>query len=100
MQQVRWQGISGEILEEELIPMGYKNGAFEKIEHKDMSEILLDIWSSSQGNPEGMKDDEAHNIAKKIAPSLEKIMQDDVSINKSPSSIFTFSACRNSSVTN
>lgn len=96
LQQVRWQGISGQLLEEELIPLAYKNGTFQRIQHNEISEVLLIPWSSSQSSQQGQKDNDAINIAKKISPSLEKIIKDEVSIDKMPSSVFTFAACRNS----
>jgi superfamily II DNA or RNA helicase len=95
LHQVRWQGISGEILEEELVPVYYKMQKYERLDHKAFADILLKPWTKELSN-EGMQADEmAVSLAKGLLPAVDRLLQKEVTAEKSPSSIFTYAACRN-----
>jgi hypothetical protein len=50
LHQVRWQGLSGEILEEELIAISVSDGVYQKLGHQAFANLLLSPWISSLPN--------------------------------------------------
>jgi len=96
LHQVRWQGLSGEILEEELIAISVSDGVYQKLGHQAFANLLLSPWISSLPNIDRQGDQKSMDLAKGLMPAIEKILLSDVTAEKSPSSVFTYSACRRS----
>lgn len=96
LHQVRWQDAQGAMLEEELIPIGFKNEKFYKIDFKDFTQSLLSSWRSNNRETTVDPENNAVLIAKAISPAIDQILKPDVAIHKFPSSIFTFAACKQS----
>lgn len=94
LHQVRWQGLSGEILEEELLAVSAIGDRYQKLDHKAFSDMLLTPWLSSKTNSAGNMDDLSKALAKNLTPSVEAILRNEVTPEKSPSSMFTYAACR------
>lgn len=94
LHQIRWQGINGDLLEEELLPVGLKNGKFQKIDFQSFSDSLLQSWNSAAPKIEEGAENTAISVARTISPAVEKILKPDVTVNKFPSSVFTFAACK------
>ena len=95
LHQVRWQGLSGEILEEELLAVGAQSGEFKKLDHKSFTDLLLKPWNSSIPNIKTPGDEQSKTLAKGLMPAIERILQSEVTADKSPSSVFTYAACYN-----
>lgn len=49
--QVRWQGLSGELLEEELIALTTNEGGWQEMPHEDFANLLLDSMYSCEPSP-------------------------------------------------
>ena len=94
LHQVRWQGLSGEILEEELLAMAAKNDSYHKLDHQVFADLLLQPWESKTPNTARQGDDKALILAKGLTPAVERILRSEVTAEKSPSSVFTYAACR------
>lgn len=94
LHQVRWQGLSGEILEEELLAMAAKNDSYHKLDHQVFADMLLQPWESKTPNTARQGDDKALILAKGLTPAVERILRSEVTAEKSPSSVFTYAACR------
>lgn len=48
VQQVRWQGLSGELLEEELVALTYKSNGWQELAHDDFANFLLSPLDSRE----------------------------------------------------
>lgn len=94
LHQVRWQGLSGEILEEELFAVAVTNDSYQKLDHQAFSSMLLEPWDSKTPDTVRQGDDKALILAKGLAPAVERILLSEVTAEKSPSSVFTYAACR------
>lgn len=94
LHQVRWQGISGEILEEELIAIQNKNGSCSKLDHNTFADVLLSPWAAHSSSPDLGDKEKSRELARNIAPAIEKILKAEVTSEKTPSSVFTYAACR------
>jgi len=94
--QVRWQGATGEILEEELMAVVSKNGRVVRLDHHSFSELLKTPWTSTNPPNNTLPEEVTYNFARELLPSVERILMSEVSMEKSPSSLFTYSACRQS----
>ena len=94
LHQVRWQGLSGEILEEELFAVAVSNDRYQKLDHQAFSSMLLEPWDSKTPDTVRQGDDKALILAKGLAPAVERILLSEVTAEKSPSSVFTYAACR------
>jgi superfamily II DNA/RNA helicase len=94
LHQVRWQGLAGEILEEELVALKATDHGFQKLEQNSFAELLLKPWSSFSSNSQGRSDEDTKELAKSFMPSVEKILSSEATVQKSPSSVFTYAACR------
>ena len=97
LHQVRWQGLSGEILEEELLAMAAKDDKYQKLDHQTFADMLLDPWDSKTPNTARQGDDKALILARGLTPAVERILRSEVTAEKSPSSVFTYAACRKAS---
>jgi superfamily II DNA or RNA helicase len=95
LHQVRWQGLSGETLEEELFAISATNGRYQKLEHKTFADLLLNPWTSSKPNREDKLDEKCNGLANGLIGAVERILKTDVSASKSPLSVFTYAACFN-----
>lgn len=83
--QVRWQGLSGELLEEELIALsGNKDGAKE-LPHEEFAELLLRPMESVPASTPGNED---RSIAKAFAPAVESFVSRWAEADRMPSSVF------------
>ena len=96
LHQVRWQGIAGEILEEELVAVVMHDNKCKRLNHQSFSKILLDSWESSTADAQNFGDRGSRMMAKTLASDFMKIIQNEVTDKRSPSSVFTYAACRNS----
>jgi hypothetical protein len=94
LHQVRWQGLAGEILEEELLAMAAKDDKYQKLDHQTFADMLLDPWDSKTPNTARQGDDKALILARSLTPAVERILRSEVTAEKSPSSVFTYAACR------
>ena len=94
LHQIRWQGLSGEILEEELVALKINDHGFDKLEQSALSELLLNPWISCSSNTQGKSDSDTIKLAKSIMPSVEKILASEATPEKTPNSVFTYAACR------
>ena len=90
---VRWQGLSGELLEEELIALsGQPQGALE-LPHEDFAELLL--WPlESVLAPTPVDADRI--IAKTLAPALDRFISRCAEPDRVPSSAFLVAGLRRS----
>ncbi len=89
--QVRWQGLSGELLEEELIALsGNKDGAKE-VPHEEFAELLLRPMESV---PASAPEDEDRLIAKAFAPAVESFVSRYAEADRMPSSVFLAAGLR------
>ena len=93
--QIRWQGIAGEILEEELVAVGAKDQRFERIDQNLFAELLLNPWHSFSSNSQGRADEETQKLARSVMPAIEKILSSEATVEKSPASVFIYAACKN-----
>jgi hypothetical protein len=56
--------------------------------------MLLEPWGSKTPYTVRQGDDKALILAKGLAPAVERILLSEVTAEKSPSSVFTYAACR------
>ena len=96
LHQIRWQGVNGEMLEEELIPIALRNGTFDRLDHASLAKIMLEPWQSHPVSSPSKGDDRGREMAKGLRPAIDKILKKEETAQKSPSSIFTYAACRKS----
>ena len=96
LHQIRWQGVNGEMLEEELIPIALKNGTFDRLDHASLAKIMLEPWQSHPVSSPSKGDGRGVEMAKGLRPAIEQILKKEETPQKSPSSIFTYAACRKS----
>ena len=94
LHQVRWQGLSGEILEEELLAVAAKNEKYQGIDHQAFADMLLVPWGSKTPDTARQGDSKALTLAKGLNLAVERILRSEVTAEKSPSSVFTYAACR------
>ncbi len=94
LHQVRWQGISGEILEEELLAIGVKDGLYQKLDHQTFANLMLEPWISTTSKIARQGDEKSMALARGLMTAVESILQSEVVAEKSPSSVFTYAACR------
>ena len=96
LHQIRWQGVNGEMLEEELIPVALRNGVFDRLDHASLAKIMLEPWQSHPVSSPSKGDNRGSEMAQGIRPAIEEILRKEKTAQKSPSSTFTYAACRNS----
>lgn len=89
--QIRWQGLSGELLEEELIALyGQPEGARE-IPHDAFAELLLRPLESV---PASTPMEEDRSTAKNFAPAVDGFISRWAEADRHPSSVFLAAALR------
>jgi hypothetical protein len=83
--QVRWQGLSGELLEEELVALSGWPDRAEELPHEEFAELLLRPLKSA---PASTPADEDRLIAKTFASAAESFVSRWAEADRMPSSVF------------
>ena len=92
--QVRWQGLSGELLEEELVALSGWPERAEELPHEEFGELLL--WPLKSA-PALAPADEDRSIAKSLASAAERFVSRWSEADRMPSSIFLAAALKRNS---
>lgn len=89
--QVRWQGLSGELLEEELIALSGKKDGAKELAHEEFAELLLRPMDSV---PASTPSDEDRLTAKAFATGVESFISRAAETDRMPSSVFMSAALK------
>jgi Superfamily II DNA/RNA helicases, SNF2 family len=87
--QVRWQGMSGELLEEELIALSAQEGVMREMPHEDFSKLLLHPLQSCE--PSSATDNH-RQVAKELAASIDRVLARRLANGRMPTSVFVTAA--------
>lgn len=83
--QIRWQGLSGELLEEELVAMSGRPDGADELPHAEFAELLLRPLKSA---PALTPVDSDRLIVKTFAPAAESFVTRWAEADRMPSSVF------------
>ena len=89
--QVRWQGLSGELLEEELIAFSGQPGSSRELPHEEFADLLLNPRVSAAALAPAEDD---RSIAKAFAPAVDRFLSQGSEADRIPSSVFLAAALR------
>jgi hypothetical protein len=89
--QVRWQGLSGEMLEEELIAMTGQPDEAKELQHDDFADLLLRPLNSAQTSDAKNED---RKIAMSFGPAVETLIAKKAEADRQPSSVVMAAALR------
>ena len=90
IQDILWQGLAGETLEEELLPLALNGSNWYKLEHDDLAELLLEVWSNQTNNNATIQKSEVvdlHNL-------INKELTTRSTVEKTPMSSFLYAAAK------
>ncbi|MDX6749405.1 DEAD/DEAH box helicase [Geminicoccaceae bacterium 1502E] len=88
---VRWQGISGEILEEDLIALISRDASVREMTHGDLSDLLLHPLGSV---PPGAPSERDKSRVMAVQPAIDKLLARRSEYDKMPASVFAMAALR------
>ncbi|MBC6442344.1 MAG: DEAD/DEAH box helicase [Rhodobacteraceae bacterium] len=91
--QVRWQGLSGELLEEELIALSGKPEGAGELPHEEFVNLLLRPMKSAAVSAPGGAD---RSTARGFAPAVEGLISRRAETDRMPSSVFLVAGLRTS----
>lgn len=74
--------------------MAVNDDRYQKLDHQTFADMLLEPWDSRTPNTARQGDEKALTLAKGLASAMERVLRSEVTAEKSPSSVFTYAACR------
>ena len=89
--QIRWQGVSGQLLEEDLIPLSSSENITREMQHMDFSELLLNPMKSLEA-PQAKNSD--HMLACALSSAIDNIVSRQAGDDRMPSAIFIAAGLR------
>ena len=89
--QIRWQGLSGELLEEELIALSGRPEGARDLPHEEFAELLLRRLKSV---PPSTPMEEDRSTAKSFAPAVDGFISRWAEADRIPSSVFLAAGLR------
>ena len=90
IQDILWQGLAGETLEEELLPLALNGSNWYKLEHDDLAELLLEVWSNQTNNNAKIQNSEVVDLHNLINGELTRRS----TVEKTPMSSFLYAAAK------
>ena len=90
LQDIIWQGLAGELLEEELLPIGMFGGEWGIVQHEKFAEILMIKWPSARNSSAQIKKESVIEMSKFI----QQILVSKVNDEKTPMTNFAYAAVK------
>jgi len=90
IQDILWQGLAGEKLEEELLPLVINDSNWCKLEHDNLADLLLEVWSSQTNNDAKIQNSSVVDLHNFINKELASRSTDE----KTPMTSFIYAAAK------